>query len=213
VVQLLLADVVNNSQQAQHISDLFSNLANTEQRTLLFSILKIIAAVHLNPLNDSNPSEEETVISAAAGLINLFVGDDTKYLSYLVTWLTSANGAGLGDAIGIRRAVLAVLSSDRDTMATVFEKSLSQFGDYLYVRHTPVLQQEGMQDGILCGRGIANTWCHSACASASTERWISPEAVASQVILGREVGLVHEYGFQEVGSISDPRPLAGDDCW
>lgn len=96
------------------------------------------------------------MISAAAGVIKSLVADDTKYLSHLVTWLTSANGAGLGDTICIRRAVLAVLSSDRDSIATVFEKSLSQFGDYLYIRHTPVLQQEGTQDGILCGRGSAD---------------------------------------------------------
>lgn len=135
------------------MSDLFGSLAHTEQRTLLFSILKIIAGIHLNSPNDSNLSEEQVIISAAAGILRLFVADDTKYLSYLVTWLTSATGAGLGDAIGIRRAVLAVISSDRDAMATVFEKSLSQFGDYLYIRHTPVLQQEGMQDGIAHSRG------------------------------------------------------------
>lgn len=121
-----------------------------EQRTLLFSILKNIADFHLNSLNGSNPSEEHVVISAAAGIIKSLVTDDTKCLSHLVTWLTSANGAGLGDTIGIRRAVLAVLSSDRDSIATVFEKCLSQFGDYLYIRHTPILQQEGMQDSTLC---------------------------------------------------------------
>lgn len=123
---------------------------------MLFSILKIIADIHLNSLNGNNSSEEQTLISAAAGIIKSLVADDTKYLSHLVTWLTSANGAGLGDTIGIRRAVLAVLSSDRDSIATVFEKSLSQFGDYLYIRHTPVLQQEGKQDAILRRRGDAD---------------------------------------------------------
>lgn len=127
-----------------------------EQRTLLFSILKNIADVHLNPLSGSNPSEEQVVISAAAGIIKSLVTDDTKCLSHLVTWLTSANGAGLGDTIGIRRAVLAVLSSDRDSIATVFEKSLGQFGDYLYIRHTPILQQEGMQDSTLCRREFSD---------------------------------------------------------
>jgi telomere length regulation protein len=213
VVQLLLADIINNSQQTQHFQNLFSKLAHTEQRTLLFSILGVIAGVHLNPLSGHNLSEEKTMISAAAGIINLFARSDAKYLSYLVTWLTSVNGAGLGDAIGIRRAVLAALSSDRDTMATVFEKSLVQFGDYLYIRHTPVLQQEGMQDSMLCSSEIADTWCRSACASASPERWISPEAVAGQIVLNREIGLVHEYGLQEIGGIPDPRPLARDDCW
>lgn len=138
------------------MSDLFGSLANTEQRTLLFSILKIIADVHLNELNNSTPSEEQKKISAVAGIIKSLVADDTKYLSHLVTWLTSANGAGLGDTIGIRRAVLAVLSSDRDSIASVFEKSLSQFGDYLYIRHTPVLQQEGMQNSMLCEKEVSD---------------------------------------------------------
>lgn len=195
------------------MSDLFGSLAHTEQRTLLFNILKIIAGIHLNSPNDSNLSEEQVIISAAAGILRLFVADDRKYLTYLVTWLTSATGAGLGDAIGIRRAVLAVISSDRDTMATVFEKSLSQFGDYLYIRHTPVLQQEGMQDGIARSREMANTWGHSACTSTSAERWLSPKAGAGQAISDREVRHIHEYGFQEAGSISDPRPPAGNDSW
>ena len=150
MVQLLLADIVDESQEAQHVSALFGSLANTEQRTLLFSILKIIADVYLNPLGGNNPSAHQTIISAAAGIIKLLVADDTKHLSSLVTWLTSANGAGLGDTIGIRRAVLTVISSDRDTMAAVFEKSLNQFGDYLYIRHTPILQQEGMYNSMLC---------------------------------------------------------------
>lgn len=119
-------------------------------------MLKIIADVHLHELNASNPSEEQRKVSAAAGIIKSLVANETKYLSHLVTWLTSANGAGLGDTIGIRRAVLAVLSSDRDSIATVFEKSLNQFGDYLYIRHTPVLQQEGMQDGMLCEKRDAD---------------------------------------------------------
>ncbi|KAL1865510.1 telomere binding protein [Diaporthe australafricana] len=153
LVKLLLEDIVSESQEARYISDLFGNLASTEQRTLLFSMLKIIADTHLNHLDGSDPSKEQATISAAAGTINLVVAGDAKYLSYLITWLTSATGAGLGDAIGVRRAVLAVLSSDRDSVITVFEKSLNQFGDYLYIKHTPVLQQEVHAQVLLLSAG------------------------------------------------------------
>ncbi|KAG8165031.1 hypothetical protein KVR01_005306 [Diaporthe batatas] len=195
VVQLLLADIVNDLQHAQHVSGLFGSLANTEQRALLFSILKSIADVHLNTLANSNPSEEQTIISAAAAIINLFVGNDTKHLSHLVTWLTSATGAGLGDAIGIRRAVLAVLSSDRDSVATVFEKSLSQFGDYLYVRHTPVLQQEVHAQVLLLSAGylqrLAPVKLSLAVRSGSFMNMVSKRLEASQIrarLLGMIVG-------------------------
>ncbi|POS79757.1 telomere length regulation protein [Diaporthe helianthi] len=195
VAQLLLADIVNKPQQAQHISDLFGGLASTEQRTLLFTILKIIADIHLNQVNNSNPSEQPMKISAAAGIINLFVGNNTKHLSHLVTWLTSATGAGLGDAIGIRRAVLAVVSSDRDTMATVFEKSLSQFGDYLYIRHTPVLQQEVHAQVLLLSAGyvqrLAPVKFSLAVRSGLFMNMVSKRLEASQIrarLLGMIVG-------------------------
>lgn len=152
-MQLLLADIVSESQEARHISHLFGNLTSTEQRALLFSMLKIIADTHLNHLDGGDPLKEKATISAAAGIINSIVAGDAKYLSHLITWLTSATGAGLGDAIGVRRATLAVLSSERDSITSVFEKSLNQFGDYLYIRHTPVLQQEGTEDIALCSEG------------------------------------------------------------
>lgn len=123
---------------------LFDNLAHSEQRNVLFSLLKTIAELHLNKLEGSDTANDKTIISAAAGVINGLVSNDAKYMSHLVTWLTNATGAGVGDAIGIRRTVLAVLASDRDSITTVFEKSLNQFGDFLYIKHTPMLQQEGM---------------------------------------------------------------------
>ena len=52
-------------------------------------------------------------------------------------------GAGVGDGIGIRRAVVAVLAKDKEAITTVLEKSVNQFGDQLYIKHTAVLQQEG----------------------------------------------------------------------
>jgi telomere length regulation protein len=38
---------------------------------------------------------------------------------------------------------MAVISQDRDDLVAVLEKSLSQFGDQLYIKHSPMLQQEG----------------------------------------------------------------------
>ena len=110
---------------------------------MLFSLLKALAELHLNKLEGNDAINEKAVISAAAGVINGLIADDAKSMSHLVTWLTSATGAGVGDAIGIRRAALAILASDRDIITTVFEKSLGQFGDVLYIKHIPMLQQEG----------------------------------------------------------------------
>lgn len=92
-------------------------------------------------MDDSGAS---STISAVAGIINSVTGGNPTRRNDLVKWCTSASGAGLGRGSGIRRAVVASLAQDRETITTVLEKSLNQFGDELYIQHAPVLQQNGM---------------------------------------------------------------------
>lgn len=106
-------------------------------------------------LNLSN-SENTSVIAAVASIIESVVSDDADRRQYLVGWCTSSSGAGLGDSIGIRRAILAVLAKDKDIVVTVLEKSLSQFGDELYIRHAAILQQEVHAQLLLLSAGYVN---------------------------------------------------------
>jgi telomere length regulation protein len=107
------------------------------------NILLQYLAQQMNGLDLEEPSSK-TIISAAAGLIDALVkGNETLY-NHLIAWCASSSGAGLGDSVGIRRAVLAVLAQSKDGVTTVFEKSLSQFGDQLYIKHAAILQQNGM---------------------------------------------------------------------
>jgi telomere length regulation protein len=65
-------------------------------------------------------------------------------LFLLILWLTSSSGAGVGSSIAIRRAAIAALSVDRTDAEAILDKSLRQFGDQLYIKHTPTMQQEGI---------------------------------------------------------------------
>lgn len=84
------------------------------------------------------------VVSAVAGLVNLVLNDQDSRKTYLKTWLTSSSGAGVGEGIAIRRSSVVALSRSKHDMEFVFERSLQQFGDQLYIKHTPVIQQEGI---------------------------------------------------------------------
>lgn len=55
----------------------------------------------------------------------------------------SPNGGGVGEPIGIRRALVCVLSKDEVVLKGLLEKSLGQFGDKIWIRHTPIMRQEG----------------------------------------------------------------------
>lgn len=127
---------------------LMESLPSFEQRNVLSSILKIVSRDHLSfPITTEAKSQwwkfDASTVAAVSGLINLFVAGDQFRKDLLLSWLTSSSGAGAGDGIAIRRAVLATLAGDNSDMETILDKSLNQFGDQLYIRHTPTLQQEG----------------------------------------------------------------------
>ncbi|KAF4965053.1 hypothetical protein FSARC_7087 [Fusarium sarcochroum] len=104
-------------------------------------------------LDDASPDEK---VSAVAGLLKeLALGDETR-IDTLITWCASSSGAGLGDGVGIRRAVVAALSQDRDAITAVLEKSLAQFGDELYIKHSAILQQDVHTQILLLAAGYVH---------------------------------------------------------
>lgn len=195
VIRTIISDLVSKPQHDNHIRFVFDNLPHSEQRTVLFNFLKILSELYLNDLDPSDVSQEKAIISAVAGVIRELVTDEPKNASLLVTWLTNATGAGLGDAVGVRRAILAVLSSDRASIINVFEKSLGQFGDYLYIRHTPMLQQEVHAQVLLLSAGYLQRLAPMKLAlqvkSGSFMHMVSKRLEASQTrarLLGMIVG-------------------------
>lgn len=116
-----------------------------EQRKIVNTVLKLLSDKYLNlkTQDDSSATSDDPVIWAASGALRIVVGNDETRKSSLVSWLTSGSGAGIGESCSIRRAAVAVFADDKEAMAVILEKSLSQFGDQLYMKHSPLLQQDG----------------------------------------------------------------------
>lgn len=105
-------------------------------------LLQYLSGRFLNGLTLDNITSNATV-SAVAGILADVIQNDQTRKNHLITWCCSPSGAGLGDGVGVRRAVVSVLAEDREAITSVLEKSLAQFGDQLYIKHTAILQQEG----------------------------------------------------------------------
>ena len=136
-----------------HNADIFRRvcLSTTTSATKVLRFLLIhLAQKFLDGLGPESPTLVST-ISAAAGVINSVIVGDESRKSLLVDWCTASSGAGLGHQTAIRRAVLSVLAQDKEAIVTVFEKSLSQFGDELYIKHAAALQQSGERSQCLAG--------------------------------------------------------------
>ncbi|KAF9769000.1 hypothetical protein IL306_013634 [Fusarium sp. DS 682] len=104
-------------------------------------------------LDDAPP---DIKVSAVAGLLKELALHDETRRDILINWCASSSGAGVGDEIGIRRAVVAALSQDRDAIITVLEKSIAQFGDELYIRHSAMLQQDAHTQILLLAAGYVH---------------------------------------------------------
>ncbi|KAF1731438.1 DNA replication checkpoint protein tel2 [Beauveria bassiana] len=118
-------------------------------------LLDYLAQRFLSSISIHEASENK-IVSSVAGIINTLIQDDSTRRSFLVSWCTASSGAGLGDNIGIRRAVLAALATDKDTITSVLEKSLNQFGDQLYIKHAAILQQEVHTQILLLSAGYVS---------------------------------------------------------
>ncbi|KAG0650805.1 DNA replication checkpoint tel2 [Hyphodiscus hymeniophilus] len=151
-------------QQEQHsvqFEMLLSALPKFEQRNFILSFLKLVSKAYLSSIITSEDDSrwwqsDASVIAATAGLIQLVLAKDESRKIHLMTWLTSSSGAGVGDGIAIRRAVIAALATDKNDIETILDKILRQFGDQLYIRHTPTMQQEAHAQVLLLSAGYVH---------------------------------------------------------
>ncbi|TVY71236.1 DNA replication checkpoint protein tel2, partial [Lachnellula suecica] len=144
--ELLKSLLLQNHNDNGQFTKLLSSLSNFEQRNVLYAVLQIISKEHLSAVvtteaDSSWWKSDAKTVSGAAGLIKSLVAEDSRK-TQLISWLTSSTGAGVGEGIAIRRAVLAALADDKSDMENILEKSLQQLGDQLYIKHTPTMQQE-----------------------------------------------------------------------
>ncbi len=140
---------------------LIEHLTANEQKIVLVSLIRILSRKLRRP--DGGPSEEmheKNVVAGAAALFFRLSNGSADLRGVLIRWLTGTATSGIGHGIGVCRAVIASIAHDErklfvplldpntngqvESIREVFSHSLSQFGDPLYIKHTPILQQEGL---------------------------------------------------------------------
>ncbi|KAK6954110.1 hypothetical protein Daesc_004072 [Daldinia eschscholtzii] len=183
---LITSLLLQNAENHETFEKLLSSLPSFEQRKVLNLTLKLLSDKYLNYLNDTNVTEDTPIIQAAAGVLKTITGNDETRKNHLLNWLTSGSGAGIGEGYGIRRAAVAVFSEDKEFMVTILEKSLNQFGDKLYIKHAPLLQQDAHAQVLLLSAGVyLNAVSNRIAASQNRARFLG-------MVVGEALsGLVH----------------------
>lgn len=130
-----------------------------DKRTFAFSLLRVVSAEHLGTArgghddgDDSDDSDGSATgwwrrdaarVAGAAALLAGFVLHDDDVRALVLAWLTATAGGGVGEPLGLRRALVAVIAQDELALRTLLEELLQQFADKLWIARAPIVRQEG----------------------------------------------------------------------
>lgn len=139
--------LLHQSAKLEVLPRLIEQIQGNEERNFLLSAFTVIGkdflSSEITTAADSTWwKADQEIVSAAAKLIDVICGQIEFRRSKAIAWLTGISGAGIGQSVALRRAVMTSIATEKHDVETVFEKSLQQFGDQLYIKHVPSLQQE-----------------------------------------------------------------------
>ncbi|KAF4624096.1 hypothetical protein G7Y89_g14073 [Cudoniella acicularis] len=159
--QLLGFILLQSEDEGSHFIKLLDSLSNFEQRNMIFIIFQVISKYYISAditteADSSWWKSDAKPISGAVKLVKVLIAGEESRKTQVLAWLTSSSGAGVGEGIAIRRAVIAALAEDKSDIETVLEKSIQQIGDKLYINHTPTMQQEAHTQVLLLAAGYVH---------------------------------------------------------
>ena len=91
-----------------------ARLSAHEQKTLLYSEIRILAKLHMSTEDSSQYSRRDgqsKAIGGVASLLRAMVGDVPILQSSLIEWLVGLSAEAVGQVHNAHRAVIAALSS------------------------------------------------------------------------------------------------------
>ncbi|KAL8809223.1 MAG: hypothetical protein Q9200_003602 [Gallowayella weberi] len=163
IVEATFGGIINGSRDLTTYSDFTKILKLSTKKAVILSLLRILAKVHLSTLDRiADNGDPQSKIRSTAALLHGFAKLDQDIDNLLLEWLSSD---GIAQDLQIRRAVIAALVEDFNNLQTAVANTLRSFGDKLYIKHTPVLHQEGTTENLLLLIGNAHQKNRSYVAS------------------------------------------------
>ncbi|KAI9680174.1 MAG: telomere binding protein [Trizodia sp. TS-e1964] len=146
LVQKLYSRLLYAEEHLPKIRFLVLHMPAHQQRAFLHSSLRVLSLRYLKDIKLTNDELwwkiDSDIVSGIAAILSTIIKNDDCLMGDLVYWLVGGSTGELGGGTGIRRAAIAAMSSDHTRIQTILEQSMLNFGDNLYIQHTPIAQQE-----------------------------------------------------------------------
>lgn len=149
------------------LQSLLQNLQVHEQRQILDQTFKILSktclSLTLPPEFDDPAMETPSTIAATSALVVELIGDSEAMRAHLGTWLSDPT-LNASESFSLRRAAVSTFAHAsngtanmlEDPIQDLMEKIMKRFGDSLFIKHSPILQQEACAQNLLLLVGYAH---------------------------------------------------------
>lgn len=113
-----------------------------EQKTVLYALIRTLEKRYLT--SNGGREDERNVLSlgSVAGLLSAVTADAPVRKDTMIEWLTGLSAEATRQSHLTHRAVVLALSTKVVSVKTALVKALELFADKLFIKHTPVFQQE-----------------------------------------------------------------------
>ncbi|KAH7399295.1 telomere length regulation protein-domain-containing protein [Pyrenochaeta sp. MPI-SDFR-AT-0127] len=153
VVGSFLPSLIDNC-DLEDFTDLLIKMKSFEQRKYLNALTNFAVKQYLSSdvaSKDDTHLTSSTPVSGVAAVFYSIIKSSGLQKEHFVSSLTRSTIPSLDDSLAARRSVIAALATDPDSLHTLLENCIRLFGDSVYVKHTPVLQQEVLAQNLaLC---------------------------------------------------------------
>ncbi|KAF2035856.1 hypothetical protein EK21DRAFT_53489 [Setomelanomma holmii] len=141
-----LTFTILSSNNTARLADLMCRLKTFEQRKYLSAVVAFIAKQYFPSKivqHEDIPVPSSKAVSGAATLLYGLTTDNELLKDHLVALLTRSTVPSLDDSLASRRSIIAAIAQDEDKLHNLLENCIKMFGDSVFIKHTPVVQQEG----------------------------------------------------------------------
>lgn len=143
MVRAVFADAIAGNERAIRESvSLLDCLATYEQKTVLYSLVRTLEKRYL--CSNGGRADERNIdaLGSVASLLATFITNSSVREETMIEWLAGLSAEATRQSHLAHRAVLLSLSTDLASVKAALSTALELFADKLFIRHTPIFQQE-----------------------------------------------------------------------
>lgn len=151
----LLEDAGSDGQDAfKRLTGVLSSLQAFSKRRYLDYTLRWLSGIEsASSGRDDIQSNPAKAVDAIAALLKSIAKDDTVLQQHMLTVLADPALVSSLSFLTIRASVATLVAIAPDDLDDFIEKGLKTFGDQMFVRHSPILQQESLAQTLLIASG------------------------------------------------------------